>query len=569
MGGGLAGCFAAVRARELNASVTLVEKNFTGKTGWSHYAGVIMLFNEKWGDDIEAWVDEYSRVWEYLVDRRWAEGLLRESYHRYRDMVSWGIPFTDKEGKIGYPDPEKDPRKPLTRLKSKYRYTLNRVDFGKKWEKMLLARKKVIESGCNVLDRVMITDLLRHDGRVVGAVGFHTRNGDFYVIKAKATVIATGGMHFRGAAYGRQFTTGDGQAMAYRAGGELMNMEFGGLFYVAKQCDSVVIDGTLFLPPQIVERDRTTNAYGEEFLNGNPGLVTTVLWPIEVHAGRGPIYHEPFGIDREPYKEEIKRSEKNAELPCITMLDRAGIDIFKDRIEQYVAFMGTSESGAGLRINDKSETNVMGLYAAGNSSGDSLGAANYSAGTGMMKASVTGYRAGENAAKYAKRIGNVEIDGSEIEKYREIIFAPLNRKGGYTTDHVLTRIQQTIFPYEVHMVMHEKRLQAALTMIEFFRDHFIPKMTASDIHDLRKAHEVRNMVLGAEMMLRAAIVRTESRGWFYREDYPRRDDENWLKWIVLKEETGEMKIWTVPVQKEYWGDTSMPYEKRYPLNYER
>ena len=198
-----------------------------------------------------------------------------------------------------------------------------------------------------------------------------------------------------------------------------------------------------------------------------------------------------------------------------------------------------------------------------------MGAANYSAGTGMMKASVTGYRAGESAAKYVKVVESVEVDEPEIAKLREITFGPLNRKGGFTTDHVLTRIQQTIFPYEMRMVMHEKRLQAALTMMEFFRDQFLPKLKAVDIHDLRKAHEVRNMVLGAEMMLRSALFRTESRGWFYREDYPHRDDVNWLKWIVLRGEAGNMKLEAIPVPRESWGDTSLPYEKRYPLNYER
>jgi succinate dehydrogenase/fumarate reductase flavoprotein subunit len=131
------------------------------------------------------------------------------------------------------------------------------------------------------------------------------------------------------------------------------------------------------------------------------------------------------------------------------------------------------------------------------------------------------------------------------------------------------RIQQTIFPYEIRMVMHEKRLQAALTMIEFFRDHFVPKLRASDSHELRKAHEVRSMVLGAEVMLRTALFRTESRGWFYREDYPRRDDKNWLKWIFVRREGEKMKIWAEAVPKEYQGDTSLPYEERYPLQYQK
>jgi len=116
--------------------------------------------------------------------------------------------------------------------------------------------------------------------------------------------------------------------------------------------------------------------------------------------------------------------------------------------------------------------------------------------------------------------------------------------------------------------MHEKRLQAAITMIEFFKEHFQPKLRATDPHDLRKAHEVRSMILGAEIMLRTALYRTESRGWFYREDYPRRDDKNWLKWVFVKKEDEKMKIWAEPVPKEYQGDTSMPYEVRYPLQYQ-
>ena len=139
---------------------------------------------------------------------------------------------------------------------------------------------------------------------------------------------------------------------------------------------------------------------------------------------------------------------------------------------------------------------------------------------------------------------------------------------GFTTEHVLTRIQQTLFPYEVRIVMQEDRLKAALTMIEFFRDHFLPKTYASDFHDLRNYHEVRNMMVGAEVMLKPAIMRKESRGWFFREDYPLRDDQNWLKWIIAqKDRKGEMALRTEDIPKEWQGDLSQPYEERYMLQY--
>ena len=187
----------------------------------------------------------------------------------------------------------------------------------------------------------------------------------------------------------------------------------------------------------------------------------------------------------------------------------------------------------------------------------------------MNKAAVTGHIAGTNAAEYAVKFGAVSVDDALIERYRVSVFGPLNRKSGFSTDHVTKRVQQTLFPYEVHMVMHEERLNAALTMVGFFRDHLLPRMRAVDLHDLRKAHEARNMVQTAEMILRSSTVRKESRGTFYREDYPDRDDENWLKWVLFKEDDGKMKTWTEPVPEDSHGDKSMPYDERYPLKYRR
>jgi succinate dehydrogenase/fumarate reductase flavoprotein subunit len=97
-----------------------------------------------------------------------------------------------------------------------------------------------------------------------------------------------------------------------------------------------------------------------------------------------------------------------------------------------------------------------------------------------------------------------------------------------------------MLPYFVLSIKHEKRLQAALTTVEFLRDHLVPKLTAKDSHELRLAHETRNMVLNAEMILRASLFRTESRGQHYREDHPRREDPLWL-WLRLEEQDGEMR----------------------------
>jgi succinate dehydrogenase/fumarate reductase flavoprotein subunit len=147
------------------------------------------------------------------------------------------------------------------------------------------------------------------------------------------------------------------------------------------------------------------------------------------------------------------------------------------------------------------------------------------------------------------------------------MFAPAERKGGFSPAWVTQIIQNTMTPYFILHVKKEDRLKAALTLIEFVRSHLVPKLTAKDSHELRLAHETDNMALNAEMILRSSLFRTESRGQHYREDYPRRDDPTWLVWLKLKDDQGEMKVTTEPVPEKWWPDLSKPYEERYPKRF--
>ncbi|MFC2070633.1 twin-arginine translocation pathway signal protein, partial [Chloroflexota bacterium] len=145
--------------------------------------------------------------------------------------------------------------------------------------------------------------------------------------------------------------------------------------------------------------------------------------------------------------------------------------------------------------------------------------------------------------------------------------APIESKGGFNPRWVTQLLVNTIRPYYVLIIRHEKRLQAALMMVEFFREHYAPKLFARDIHELRLAHETNNMLLGSEITLRTCLFRTESRGRFYREDYPQRDDPAWLAWVKLKDEEGKMKLWKEPVPEKWWPDLSKPYKERYPKRF--
>ena len=120
-----------------------------------------------------------------------------------------------------------------------------------------------------------------------------------------------------------------------------------------------------------------------------------------------------------------------------------------------------------------------------------------------------------------------------------------------------------MIPYYILYIKHEERLKAALTLVEFMRDHLVPKLTAKDAHDFRLAVETENMVLNAEMKLRASLFREESRGTHFREDIPKRVDPDWLAWITLKDEKGVMTLSKKPVPKDWRPDLSRPYDEIY------
>jgi succinate dehydrogenase/fumarate reductase flavoprotein subunit len=102
-------------------------------------------------------------------------------------------------------------------------------------------------------------------------------------------------------------------------------------------------------------------------------------------------------------------------------------------------------------------------------------------------------------------------------------------------------------------------------MVEFLKDHLAPKLFSRDAHEWRMAYEIKNMILVAEMILRSSLFRKESRGVHIREDYPRRNDPEWLAWVKLKNEDGIMKLSKVPIPEEWWPDESVSYEDRYPI----
>jgi succinate dehydrogenase/fumarate reductase flavoprotein subunit len=289
-----------------------------------------------------------------------------------------------------------------------------------------------------------------------------------------------------------------------------------------------------------------------------------------IHAGKGPVF---WNLDAAT-PEDIERMRALQRKFGIRTEGREGegLDLSKGG---KIALSGGAAAGAQNSmaagvwpINTKCATSLPGLYVAGESCGTRcVGAFHPVQGFGLAGAAVTGSRAGVGSAEYAKQTKKPTIGKEEIARLERDMYAPTERKGGFSPRWVTQVLQGVMIPYFVLHIKHEKRLQAALTFIEFLRDHLVPKLVARDNHELRLAHETKNMVLNAEMILKASLFRTESRGVHYREDYPRRDDPSWLAWVKLREEQGNMQLSKVPVPKEWWPDLSKPYEERYPVRF--
>lgn len=530
IGGGMAGLFAAIKAAEQGARVTLVDKGYAGRSGSSACAAFFAVFNPAWGHDLDAWMKVVNTIGEYVNNREWTETVFRESHDRFLDLLSWGVEFQkDEQGEININRFEGIPTESLL---------LEHRVFGG------VIRKQALKVGVKIVDRFMVTDLLQDDGRVVGAMGMAVDSYDLCAFHARATIMCTGASSFKPSGWPVSELTGDGHIMAYQAGAAISGAEFNEMKSTNAEFPAVCVSMSRFLaekgksgahtkvhhrlPPQL-QPIKGINAEGEEV----HGLVGSNFMELEfeVHAGRAPL-HSP--------NSPVVRTGGAA----------AGLSV---------------HSSEGVWPSDSNcATELPGLYVAGDSCCSmQCGAVYPGVGYALAGAAVTGARAGSAAGEYARQASRPSMDESRLTALESAILGPAQRTGGFGPRWVTRMLQNVMVPYYVLYVKNTERLTAALTFVEFMRDHLVPMLRATDPHELRLAHETKNMVRMAEAKLRASLYRTESRGTHYREDFPHRDDPTWLVWVLLHEENGEMKTFKKPVPKEWWPDLALPYKERY------
>ncbi len=500
-------------------------------------------------DTVDGWLEDLVYYFDGLCDQPLMEALLSRSAERMRDYERFGCEFFHKpDGSL-----KSVPQRGLPHVKLYPAQVKGRG--GELMAKSLVARLK--DAGVTRMGRIMLTDYLVRDGRITGAAGFHCISGEAYIFKAGA-VVAASGMGGWKTSYGKNTPTGEGMRMAFEAGAQLQDLEFARVWNMPRL---FAWEGQTHLFPLGA---RFVNRLGENFMNRYSPVLgpntdphfTTIGMALEIRAGRGPIIFDvsPLrGEDMILLKPQTGWQKLNYEKLC-----RLGLDLFKDNTE-WVPQMTVSHGG--IRAEIDGSTAVRGLFAAGTARSMEPGV--YAGGFALMTTAVTGHMAGESAAAWLRDADAAPApDEAEAEALLTRAFAPLGREGRdtLTPKQVLTRIQATVFPYDVSIVKNGPALERALAEIRRIREEELPRMAAADPHYLLKLHEVEAVAFVSELFVRASLERRESRAGHFREDFPRMDPAG-PSWIFVRRKadgTAEftpervpLEQWRVPLTRCY------------------
>ena len=458
----------------------------------------------------------------------------------FQELVEWGMKITGFTQSPGH------------------RYPRGIVSSGRS---MMNALKRGV-SGYEIdfAEHTMVTDLLTWEDRVVGAVGVDVRSGEFLVIRAKVVVLATGGaMRVYPITTAPEELTGDGIVMAYEAGAELVDMEFP-LFLPACLYWPESMSGVDF--PYIFSSGGVggwwLNRFGERFMKkwdpvrmemGTTRDVASIAQHAEILAGRGgphggiwvSLKHQPAEIiDYSAATMEWWKGLRYGNFDLVEF----GMD---PREVAYEAGPAAHYWNGGVKVNGRGETTVPGLYAAGEVQGGTMGA-NRLSGNAITECLVFGALAGKTAAEEARKISMSEVNREQVDRFYERIYGPLNQKEGVDPYEMRRRIQETAFA-NVGPIRNEDGLKRCLEDLRKIQADLLPFLATKTNEKIYNrewvtALENRPLLRVLEIVTRASLLRRESRGAMYRQDYPETDNKDWLKNVIVRNRKGDMELTT-------------------------
>lgn len=535
VGGGFAGMWAAKKAREHVENVLVVDKGPRDWGGLGSMCGGDMIAMLP-GDDLDAMLREIVYYYDGLVEQDIVEEILQQSTDRFRDYEALGHHFRrDQEGKL-IPVPQRG----LANMKSYLSVPLG--SGGANLRRELLGEMERLN--VRRMGNIYITDLLVEDGRTTGAVGFHALSGRPVICKASAVVLSANMGGWK-TSYHMSSCAGDGVPLAFNAGLPLRNFEFIRVWNTPKL---FAWEGQTNLLPHGA---RFVNRLGEDFMSryapalgakGDPHYNVRGM-AHEVAAGRGPIYFDTSRMSTESVA-ALRPKAGWAKLHDTKLL-RAGIDFF-GKPQEWMPQVLTSYGG--VMCGKGCTTPVEGLYAAGRSCGIDGGV--YMGGLSMCLVATTGYMAGDNAGRFALEHDARDLCASDVSRKIDAALAPLGREGIAPKDAVRS-IQEIISACDVCVLKTAEGLKKGLEKLHTLQEEVLPVLGVSDPHYLMKAREAEGMALLTEFTLMSSLMREESRDGHFRADFPHRDDEHWLRWIVIEKKDARAQYSTrrVPLER--------------------
>lgn len=534
VGGGTAGCFAAVTIKEASpkTSVLIIEKAHVKRSGCLA-AGV---------NAINAYLNPGETPNSYLeYVKKDSAGLVREDLvlsigqrlNRVTEKLeSWGLPFMkDESGRY------------------KPRGKRNVEIVGEAIKPVIAAA--VEDSGAKIMNRTTATNYIVKDGRVAGVYAFSARENIFYIISAKAVICATGGAagiyrpNNDGSARHKMwycpFNVGTGLAMGLRAGAEMTTFEM--RFIALRIKDVISPTGTVAQGAGTRQINSLGEVYQSRYENNSTPLRTFAVVE-ENKAGRGPCYldftHLPESANR-----RLKEAYLNMSPGMVLKWADEGTEPNGKPVEVCTSepYIVGGHGQAGYWVDQYRKSTVDGLFAAGDVSG------------GAPKKYVTGcFAEGEIAAQaameYIKSSPDCEFDKEAADMELVRVFRPLSLLEGISPDEYEERLQKIMDEYaggiSAGYELCEPKLKVARNLLLLLQHDADKNMSASDMHELVKAHEVIDRILVARVLVEHLLYRKETRWRSYQEriDYPGRDDNRWFKFInsVYDNKTGSINI---------------------------
>ena len=540
VGGAISGLSVALTAKEANPGldVLIADKcdasyGFSGKS--SRTAGLLSFVTRE--DDPEDFVKFCTETnGYYLNDQDLLRAFANSTDEVIGSLKRWGVDIPS--GPDGYPE----------YLKWPYPWGTASVD--PDMCVSMAARAK--ELGVRYLERVTICRLLTENGVVTGAAGFSLREEELVVIRANTVVLACGSQNYD--ITKTWCATGNAILMAYEAGAEMRNCEFGNM------CDFAAPDprGWVYYAAAHTAHDHLYVGDVNISQKYRPGMHSSMdplaayAWYRETVAGNT-VEASIEEFEQTEGKSYFKKHEKAVFRHEYTSRLEEGIG--KGRFPVIPGFIGELSC---IRVDHTMASTRPNLYAVGDTSGGGTARAGAVAtppgkihGTGIYNAAFTGITAGKYAGRAAALHPAPALRGCEPEDKAlgEEFFRPLHMTRGLYVRDMIGKVQDIISPTDYSLVKNGDRMNRALGRTMELRE-LLGEVYVNDLHELAKYVDLCSMVLGSELFYRASLARTESRGFHLRDDCPETDNEHWLKWVLIRKQGDGMTISTEDIPME-------------------